>query len=386
MCQVENAMSASAKSSPPQQKQTKRPRHDGDEEDDTDEKSYDQSIIHIVGPRGLRNMIRAILLSSFTRMSCRFRVDELWTGRDVRRQQGSQQNSNGGAHFATVFGLANHPSEIPGVDLHPEADSTWIIPTHPAGGPMAASWTLRAAPLQHTIDSVGYAFIEGPHRGSLNVTKALRDRLLTDENKTYQKALGIKNPLQLLGFLQKGESAAIKEGGIVVQLDPREYVSSPTPGRKLVVLGDTCDSRKLAGLAANADMIVHEATNAAIEEGETRDAVAKLAVSRGHSTPEIAGAFARACGAKQLVLTHFSSRYKGDDSAESIAIMNRIVEYAVETFESNSVIAAQDMMEIKLTAQKGPRDLVSPSTAMEAAAAAADFYLGRRGRLGNPDD
>ena len=202
LCQVENAVAA--KSSPPQQKQTKRPRHDGDEDDGSDEGSYmyEQNIVHIVGPRGLRNMIRAILLSSCTRMSCRFRVDELWTGRDVRRQQGSQQNSNGGAaHFATVFGLANHPSEIPGIDVHPEADSTWTIPTHPAGGPMAASWTLHAAPLQHTIDSVGYVFIEGPHRGSLNVTKALRDRLLTDENKTYQKTLGIKNPPSRRGVL-----------------------------------------------------------------------------------------------------------------------------------------------------------------------------------------
>jgi len=96
--------------------------------------------------------------------------------------------------------------------------------------------------------------------------------------------------------------------------------------------------------------------------------------------PDAAGAFAQACGAKQLVLTHFSSRYKGDDSAESIAIMNRIVGQAVETFQSNSVVAAQDLMEIKLTAQKGPRDLVSPSAAMESAAAAADLYLRKAGQ------
>jgi len=304
MCLIDNAVSATVNdsnrnansSSRSQKKQTKRPRHGGGDEDnssgdsnvddgnDEGRSANVKSIVHIVGPRGLRNMVRAIMLSSCTGLSFRFRVDELWTERDIRQQQGSQQNSNGGAHFATVFGLANHPSEITGIVVHPGADSTWTIPTHPAGGPMASSWRLCAAPLQHTIDSVGYAFIEGPHRGSLNVTKALRDRLLTDENKTYQNGMGISNPLQLLGFLQKGESAAIKERGVVVQLNPGEYVSSPTPGRKLVVLGDTCDSRLLAGLAANADMIVHEATNAAIEEGETRDAVAKLAIVRGHST------------------------------------------------------------------------------------------------------
>lgn len=377
MCLIDNAVAAmvndptsdnndSKSSASKRKRRTKCPKE-----------SIDENIVHIVGPHGLRNMIRAMLLSSCTGISFRFRVDELWTERDVRQHQGMQQSSNGCAHFATVFGLANHPSEMAGMDVLPNPDSTWTIPTHPAGGPIAASWRLCAAPLQHTIDSVGYVFMERPQRGSLNVTRVLRDRLLTDENKVYQKTMGISNPLQLLGFLQKGERASIKEGGAIVQLNPEEYVSPPIMGRKLVVLGDTCDSRQLAGLAANADMIVHEATNAAIEDGETKDAVAKLAVSRGHSTPEMAGAFARACGAKQLVLTHFSSRYKGDNSVKSIAVMNQIVGQAVETFESNSVLAAQDLMEIKLTSQKGARDLVNPSNALESAAAAADTYLRR---------
>lgn len=390
MCLIDNAVAAmvkdptansSSNSSASKRKRTKSPKESKDDEEYHNGQGSNKKIVHIVGPRGLRNMIRTILLSSCTGISFRFRVDELWTERDVRQHQGMQQNSNGSAHFATVFGLANHPSEIAGVDVHPNPDSTWTIPTHPAGGPIAASWRLCAAPLQHTIDSVGFVFMEGPQRGSLNVTQVLRDRLLTDENKAYQKTLGISNPLQLLGFLQKGESASIKEGGAIVQLNPEEYVSPPTPGRKLVVLGDTCDSRQLAGLAANADMIVHEATNAAIEDGETKDAVAKLAISRGHSTPEMAGAFARACGAKRLVLTHFSSRYKGDNSAESVVVMNQIVGQAVETFESNSVLAAQDLMEIKLSSQKGARDLVDPSKALESAAAAADTYLRRAGLM-----
>ena len=29
----------------------------------------------------------------------------------------------------------------------------------------------------------------------------------------------------------------------------------------------------------------------------------------GHSTPDMAGAFAKACGARHLALTHFSARY-----------------------------------------------------------------------------
>ena len=207
MCLIDNAVAAMVNDpTGSKRKRAKGPKESKDDEENYNGQGSNEKIVHIVGPRGLRNMIRANLISSCTGISFRFRVDELWTERDVRQHQGMQQNSNGSAHFATVFGLANHPSEVAGMDVHPNPDSTWTIPTHPAGGPMAASWRLCAAPLQHTIDSVGYVFMEGPQRGSLNVTQALRGQLLTDENKAYQKTMGISNPLQLLGFLQKGES------------------------------------------------------------------------------------------------------------------------------------------------------------------------------------
>jgi len=45
----------------------------------------------------------------------------------------------------------------------------------------------------------------------------------------------------------------------------------------------------------------------------------KDAVAKGHSTSAMAAAFAKACGAKQLVLTHFSARYSvsSKEAAES---------------------------------------------------------------------
>jgi ribonuclease BN (tRNA processing enzyme) len=77
-------------------------------------------------------------------------------------------------------------------------------------------------------------------------------------------------------------------------------------------------------------------------------AVAKLTadtVSHGHSTAAMAGAFARACSARRLVLTHFSARYKGDDSCESVAVMSEIEQQAraASALQGDCVVAAWDL-------------------------------------------
>lgn len=59
-------------------------------------------------------------------------------------------------------------------------------------------------------------------------------------------------------------------------------------------------------------------------QGKTYERVEEDAISHGHSTPLMAGAFASQVKAKMLVLNHFSARYKGDDSDSSLATMLRI--------------------------------------------------------------
>ncbi len=68
------------------------------------------------------------------------------------------------------------------------------------------------------------------------------------------------------------------------------------------MLGDTVSSRPIAPLAAGCDVMSHEATFA-------RGMEAKARVAQ-HSTGWMAGAFAAAVGARSLVLTHFSARYR----------------------------------------------------------------------------
>ena len=156
-------------------------------------------------------------------------------------------------------------------------------------------------------------------------------------------------PMKIMGTIKDlpvGGSYTFPDGTTVYQ---DEVVELPRKGRKIVVCGDTADSRAIASLAHGADVLIHEATNtflSGIDKDTSMDAVMRDAKIHGHSTPSIAGNFAKHIGAKRLVLNHFSSRYKGDQSIESISIMTRIEQEAIKAsgLGEDKVAAAWDFM------------------------------------------
>jgi ribonuclease Z len=126
-----------------------------------------------------------------------------------------------------------------------------------------------------------------------------------------------------LGLPPGSEYERLKNGFDVVSRDgtvikPSDVVGGDRPGRRLCLLGDTCDSIGIARLAMGADVLIHESTFAACKHQE--------AVYKGHSTSRMAGEFARVIGARNLLLTHFSNRYgtantrlRGTDGSEGRA-------------------------------------------------------------------
>jgi len=109
-----------------------------------------------------------------------------------------------------------------------------------------------------------------------------------------------------------------------------------------------CFAGGIGEIARDCDVLIHEATNAFMPPFDTGDylEVQKYTISHGHSTPQMAAAFARAIGAKKLVLTHFSPRYRGDQSPESLRVMARFEEQARQVCKlpEGKVIAAYDFM------------------------------------------
>lgn len=173
---------------------------------------------------------------------------------------------------------------------------------------------------------------------------------LKDANKAYA---ALKN-------IRPGESFTFPDG---TTLHADEIVESPKAGRKIVILGDTCNSDLIADLAQNADVLVHEATNAWIKEFDLPRIPNELALERdtfnhGHSTPQMAGQFAKKINAKRLILTHFSPRYRGGDDLLSMKIMWRLEDFARSTcglMGRNEVIAAWDQMVLPVGQDKSKK-------------------------------
>ena len=172
---------------------------------------------------------------------------------------------------------------------------------------------------------------------------------IAKRNIAALKEAGMRIPMKVMAEIKdlpEGGSYTFPDGTVVHQKD---VVEPSRQGRKIAICGDTADSRALAGLAEGADVLIHEATNAflsGIDKDSSKEEVMRDAQIHGHSTPSIAGKFAKRIGAKRLVLNHFSSRYKGDQSIESISIMTRIEQEAVSAsgLGEDKVAAAWDFM------------------------------------------
>jgi ribonuclease Z len=161
-----------------------------------------------------------------------------------------------------------------------------LVP-HPVSGKGGVVWenetfTVEAHPLKHSVDVYGYRLKERDGRRF--------DRAKLDE-------LGVQGPQ--VGALER-EGKVTLENGTVVKL---EDVTAVRPGTSFAFVMDTRPCEGALALARGVDLLVAESTYA--EE----DAV--LAKEHFHMTAREAATLARDADVRgQLVLTHFSQRYK----------------------------------------------------------------------------
>jgi ribonuclease Z len=194
--------------------------------------------------------------------------------------------------------------------------------------------SVSAAPILHSVPCIGYVVTEAPVPGKMEPAKYIPHLKRT------------KTPMSVMSRLQQGETVELADGSVL-------HGPARRRGRKLAILGDTYDPSPIAGLAAGADVLIHEATNAYLpgidpttKEDETAESVETRTKSRGHSTPQMAGKFAKRIEAQKLVLNHFSARYRGDDDVdpEAARVMDAIRNLAALEFGVDDVLCARDFL------------------------------------------
>jgi len=143
--------------------------------------------------------------------------------------------------------------------------------------------SISTFPLRHRIPCTGFLVAEKPAP-----RKILAEKLPADFPLPYFKML--KEGLDVTDELS---------GKIYLN---RDYTADPEPPRQLAYCSDTIYDPEIVQYIRNADLMYHEST--------FTHELANRAQITFHSTAAQAADIARRAGVKQLVIGHFSSRYK----------------------------------------------------------------------------
>ncbi|KAJ1452920.1 beta-lactamase-like protein [Pelagophyceae sp. CCMP2097] len=288
--------------------------------------------IDIYGPDGLRLLIRSMLRLTFSRVAAPYRVHELkdvpvQTARGLAPPRDSLARHERELRAASLGRADAAFGEVDGGrDIQPDADGCWTLFETSRQGERHGDVGVRAAPMAHTVPCVGYVVREHDRPGRLDIGLV---EPVVQRNAAALKLIGVKQPkrvFRILKDLAPGQSMTFPDGTVV---SAEDCLAPPRDGRVVAICGDTADASAMLPLLGErgADVVVHEATNTYIPKYDpqtTAAAVRQTTASHGHSTPEMAAAFAIKAGARRLVLTHFSARYKGDSNPMSMDTMLHI--------------------------------------------------------------
>jgi len=172
----------------------------------------------------------------------------------------------------------------------------------------SSQYIIRARALDHRIFALGYRIDEKPKPGRFNIERA--------------RELGIPEG-PLFGRLQSGLAVELEDGRVI---QPSDVLGQTRYGKSIAYCLDTRPCPQSVELARDADWLIHEATYT--------NMLAEEAHAYGHSTASDAARTARDAGARNLLITHFSSRYPDArpllEEAQTIFPNTRMAEDLIE--------------------------------------------------------
>lgn len=171
-------------------------------------------------------------------------------------------------------------------------------------------YSVLACKASHSITAYSYRFEEKDKPGRFNLEKA--------------KGLGIPEG-HLWNKLQNGEQIEIN--GKIVTSD--QVLGEKRPGKKIGISGDTIPTEELEKFFEGCDYLVFDST--------FLDEMKDKAADTHHSTAKQAAMLGKKANVKNLILTHFSARYK--DEKQHLEEAKKV---------HDSVITARDLLEVEI--------------------------------------
>jgi ribonuclease Z len=187
-------------------------------------------------------------------------------------------------------------------------------------------YEVRPFEAAHSARALGYALVEHERPGRFDPAAAAAAGV--PEGPAY-------------AALQRGETVEGEAGPVA----PERVMGPSRPGRTIVITGDTAPSPATVSAAADADLLVHDASFA--EEEVQR------AAETGHSTIGQAASVAAEAHVKLLALVHISSRYH----------VGKVIDEARDVFEP--VVAPKDFDVIELPFPERGEPKLVPNGAVE---------------------
>ncbi|MDT8859954.1 ribonuclease Z [Alkalihalobacillus sp. MEB130] len=141
--------------------------------------------------------------------------------------------------------------------------------------------------LDHVMPSYAFKLTEAEQPGSLKVKEL--------------QVIGIE-PGPIYQRIKAGEKVELADGRLI---DGANYIEPNKKGRTVVIAGDTRPIEAMVSFAAEANLLIHEGTF----RHEKKDHADQF----GHSTISEVTELAKRANVSQLILTHISSRYAGEE-------------------------------------------------------------------------
>jgi ribonuclease Z len=185
---------------------------------------------------------------------------------------------------------------------------------------------VQAFAVEHSVRANGYVMVEKERPGRFDPEAA--------------KRLGVPEG-PAFAALQRGEEVPGDAGPV----RPGDVLGPARPGRIVAITGDTAPCHATVSAAADADLLIHEASFCEEE--------AQRAADTGHSTVGQAAAVAGEAHVRMLALVHISSRYH----------VGAVLDEAREVFEP--VVAPRDFDLIEVPFPERSEPFLLPNGARE---------------------